>query len=58
MLEHTALRSVDLLDFDSCASFVQLLLQRVGISLGHAFLNSLGSAVNQILGFFQAQTGS
>ena len=53
-LRRAAQVAVDLFDVDVSASFFQLLFQRVGISLGHAFLDSLGGAVNQILGFFQA----
>ncbi|OIQ79544.1 hypothetical protein GALL_387200 [mine drainage metagenome] len=46
-----------LLDFSSCAGFDQLLGSSIGISLGYAFLDSLGSCINQILGFLQAQAG-
>ena len=46
-----------LLDFSLGASFFQLLQRSVGISLGYAFLDGLGCAVNQILGFLQTQGG-
>ena len=40
------------------ASLSQLSLQSLGIVLRNAFLNVLGSAVNQSLGFLQTQAGS
>src|SRR5690606_24949634 len=46
-----------LLDLDLGASFFELLLQRFGISLRHAFFHSLRSAVDQVFGFLQAQAG-
>src|SRR6478736_678648 len=46
-----------LLDFDLGASFFQLLLGGFGVSLGHSFLDGLRSAVDQVLGFLQTQTG-
>ena len=47
-----------LLDFDLGACVFELLLERFGISLGNAFLDRLRSAIDQILGFLQAQAGS
>ncbi len=47
-----------LLDFDLRASFFKLLLQRFGVGLGSAFLHGLRSAVDDVLGFLQAQAGS
>jgi hypothetical protein len=47
-----------LLDFDLGASVFQLLLEGFCISLGNAFLDRLRSAVNQILGFLEAQAGN
>ena len=46
-----------LLELDLGASFFQLLLSVFSISFGQAFFNSLRSTVNQVFGFFQAQTG-
>ena len=40
------------------ASLSQLSLQSLGIVLRNAFLDVLGSAVNQSLGFLQTQAGS
>ena len=47
-----------LLHFDLCASFLQLGGQLLCVFLGDAFLQSLGSVVDQLLGFLQAQAGS
>ena len=41
----------NLLNFDLGAGFFQLLLQGFSVSLGDAFLHSLGSAVDDVLGF-------
>src|SRR5438876_1961581 len=46
-----------LLDFDLGADFFELLLDRVGLVLGHAFLDRLGCALDEVLGFLETQTG-
>src|SRR5687768_14887322 len=46
-----------LLDFDFRAGFLELLLEGLGVGLADAFLDGLGSAVDQILGLLQAQAG-
>jgi hypothetical protein len=47
-----------LLDFDLGACVFQLLLEGFCVSLGNAFLDRLRSAINQILGFLEAQAGN
>src|SRR5882762_8025441 len=47
-----------LFDLGFCAGFFQLLPDLFGILLGNAFLDRLGRAVNQVLGFLQAQPGN
>src|ERR1700739_4504696 len=47
----------NLLQLDLGAALFQLLLHRLGVGLGHAFLHGLRSALDQVLGFLQAQTG-
>src|SRR5262245_44088164 len=44
-----------LLEFDLGAGFFQLLLGSFGVGLGNAFLHRLRSAVDQVLGFLEAQ---
>src|SRR5579864_2831857 len=44
-----------LLHFDGSARLGKLLLDRLGFFLRDAFLYRLGSSVDQVLGFFQAQ---
>src|SRR6266404_6759517 len=44
-----------LLDLDFGAGVFELLLDGRGLVLVHAFLDSLGCAINEVLGFFQAQ---
>ena len=46
-----------LLDFDLGARFLELLLDGSGFVLGNAFLDGLGRAIDEVLGFFQAQAG-
>ena len=46
-----------LFKFDFSAGFFELLLEAFGICLGNAFLDNAGSAVDHLLGFFQAKTG-
>src|SRR5690554_2982906 len=46
-----------LLQLDFSASFFQLLLGVFRISFAYCFLDGRRSAVNQVFGFFQAQTG-
>src|ERR1700744_185465 len=46
-----------LLQFYISAGFLQLSYQGVSISLADTFFDSLGSTVNQVLGFFQTKTG-
>ncbi len=43
-----------LFNFDHGADRFQLLANLLGVFLAHAFLNRLGSAIDQILGFLQA----
>src|SRR5690242_20186611 len=50
-------RSVSLLDFYLGARIFKLLLDGGGFVLVDAFLDRLGRAVDQVLGFFQAQAG-
>src|SRR5690606_25419038 len=46
-----------LLDLGSAASLGDLLGDRLGVRLRHAFLDGFRGAVDQILGFLQAQAG-
>src|SRR3977135_3780495 len=46
-----------LFHFDNSARFRELLLDRLRFVLGNAFLDALGSAIHQVLGFFQAEAG-
>src|SRR5207247_11094989 len=46
-----------LLQFHLGAGVFQLLLGGLGVGLGNAFLDGLRSAVDQVLGFLQAQAG-
>ena len=48
---------VKLLDLDLRAGFLELLLEGLGIVLGDAFLDGLGSGLDKALGLGQAQTG-
>jgi hypothetical protein len=48
-------RSGELLEGNAGASFFELCNSLLGCFLGDAFENSLGSAVNQVLGFLEAQ---
>ncbi len=50
-------RAPNLLEFDRAAGFFQLLLDVFGFFLGSTFLDGGRSAVDQALGFFQAQAG-
>src|SRR5690606_11504747 len=45
-----------LLQFGLSTGFFKLLLGSFSVSFGHAFLDWLWCAVNQVFGFFQAQT--
>ena len=54
MLESLKLR---LLEFDLSAGSFELLLEVFSFSLGSAFLNSLGSAFDEVLGFLEAEAG-
>src|SRR3981189_1559594 len=47
-----------LFHFDNSARFRELLLNGLRFVLGNAFLDALGSAIHQILGFFQAEAGN
>ena len=47
----------ELLEFGLGAGFDQLLGSGFGVGLGHAFFDHLGSAVHQVFGFLEAQTG-
>src|SRR6266540_1859382 len=46
-----------LLDFDLCTSLFELLLEGLGVRFGHAFLDRLRSAIDQVLGFLEAELG-
>ena len=46
-----------LLDFDGCAFGFQLRLHRLGLFLVYALLHRLRSAIDQVLGFLQTQSG-
>ena len=48
---------IRLFDFDVGAGFFELLLDVFGFVLGDGLLDRVGSAVDQVLGFFQAQAG-
>ena len=48
---------VKLLDFDLGANFGESSLDLFGFFLGHGFLQSLGAAYHEFLGFLQAQAG-
>lgn len=45
---------INLLNFDSCPSVGEFLLDGLSFFLADAFLDRLGSAVNQVLSFLQA----
>lgn len=51
------LQALKLSNFNFSTSFSQLGFQVFSFSFAYALFNSLGSAVNQFFGFFQAQTG-
>ena len=42
---------------DLGADLVELLLDRLGLVLGHAFLDRLGRALDEVLGFLQTEAG-
>src|SRR6266404_3674203 len=46
-----------LLDFDLRSDFLELLLDRVCLVLGDAFLDRFGRALDEILGFLEAERG-
>jgi hypothetical protein len=46
-----------LLDFDLGARFLELLLDGRRLFLGHAFLHGLWRAIDEVLGFLQAEAG-
>src|ERR1700688_564557 len=46
-----------LLDFDLGARFLELLLDGRRLVLAHAFLHGLGRAIDEVLGFLQAEAG-
>ena len=46
-----------LLDLDGCASFFQLALDFLGLFLGNTFLYRLWCPFDEVLGFFQSETG-
>src|SRR5690606_25178580 len=47
----------DLLELDGGAGGLEVLLELLGVFLGHAFLDVLRGAFDQVLGFLQAQAG-
>ena len=47
-----------LLDFDGRANSLELLGDLFGFFLADAFLDGLGSGLNDVLGFLQAQAGN
>src|SRR5690606_27114017 len=51
------LNKAELLEFGLGAGFHQLLDGGFGVGLGNAFLDVLGRAVDQVLGFLQTQAG-
>src|SRR2546426_906961 len=53
----TPVSPLQLFYFDRCSSFRELLLNVLGFLLRYALFHGLGSAIHQILGFFQAQAG-
>ena len=54
---HAACAALGLLQLSSRAGFDQLLDGGFSVGLGHAFLDVLRSAVDQVLGFLQTQAG-
>src|SRR5659263_305267 len=46
-----------LLDLDDRAGLLELLLDVLGLVLGHALLHRVGSLVDQVLGLLEAQAG-
>ena len=48
---------VKLLNLDSCACLFELSLSSLSVVSRNLLLNSLGSAVNELLSFLQAKTG-
>src|SRR5258705_9510195 len=53
---HTFL-CIALLQLDFCAGLFELSLDLLGLVLVHAFLDRLGRALDEVLGFLEAQTG-
>jgi hypothetical protein len=50
-------RSWIVLQLDGCALLFQFLLELLGVFLAEGFLDGLGSAFDQVLGFLEAQAG-
>jgi len=46
-----------LVEFDLSANFFEGFLQRLSFVFGNAFLNGLGSTVNEFLSLFQTKAG-
>src|SRR5207247_6863120 len=57
LLRGTPSVEAELLDLDRGAGFLELRLDRVGLVLGDAFLDSLRSRVHEVLRLLQAQAG-
>ena len=51
-------RAHELLHFDDGALILELLLQLCGFVLRHAFLHGLAAGLDEVLGFFQAETSN
>src|SRR3954462_9242476 len=49
--------SVELLELDACAGFLELRLDLVRLVLGDAFLDGVRRAVDEVLGLLQAEAG-
>ena len=57
LVEYAHRHSGNLLEFDSRALLFELLLELLGVGLFEAFLDGLGGAFDQVLGFLEAQAG-
>ncbi len=58
VLLHPPWEPNELLDFDGSTDSLELLGDLLGFFLGDSFLDGLGSGLNHVLGFFQAQAGN
>ena len=57
MLISNISEKTELLQFDYCSGFFDLLLHLFGFFLCYAFFDGLGCAVNEFLSFFESEAG-